>query len=230
MSKVDDEAATKQRLRELSEEFAQTNNELKKNRCFESIRALNAFLLAVAVVVLVLIVIAWPTWYNLEVFGPPVLYMFILQIPISALNDMYAAEVLFIFILTYLGLIFYFFAVDFVNFILIFGELGNTGNIGNVCSQPYCHGWQAYVFFIYYWFIMINLVLLLAMTLLFTRLFYLDWHFKNLTNKRVQKQSVEDLIRLSVKSAYPFLQSLNSKLSPPPNDNDDNNNNNQKTD
>jgi hypothetical protein len=210
---AEQEEYEKSRLRALAEEYIYESAQLKQNRCFESIRRLNAFLVAVAIMVFVLILVAWPTWYNAEVFGAPILYIFILQIPISALNDLYACEVLFVFIMTYTGLIFYFFIIDFLNFTEIFKIIGdNMSNIAQVCSQPYCRGWQAYVFFIYYWFLMLNLLLLLLLDALFLRIFYLDYHAKNMTRKRVRKQTVEDIVSGGMKKVYPYLQDLNNKL------------------
>ena len=214
-NKVEDEL-TRIKLEEVDEKYMKLQSNASQTLCFETIRRINAFLIAIAIIALVLIVIAWPTWKNAVIWGSPVVYLFVFQIPLTALNEIYVAEVLVIFSATYFGMVLAYIVIDFYDFMRVFSIMFDTGNIGAVCSKPYCQGWQAYVFFAYYIVLIINLMLVMAVTMMFIRIFYLDTKIR----KEMQSKALNSSQMSYIKSAIYKVTGSN---------NNNNNNNNNKT-
>ena len=153
----------KTKIEDAQDRYMKSEMNASQTMCFEVIRRLNVFLVTFAIILFSLLLISWPTWKNALIFGVPIAYLFLLQIPLTALNDLYVTEALVLFALAYMGMLLAYIVIDFYDFLQVFSILMDTGNIGAVCSKPYCQGWQAYTFFAFYFV----LILYISQSILF---------------------------------------------------------------
>jgi len=179
----------KTKIEDAQDRYMKSEMNASQTMCFEVIRRLNVFLVTFAIILFSLILISWPTWKNALIFGVPIAYLFLLQIPLTALNDLYVTEALVLFALAYMGMLLAYIVIDFYDFLQVFSILMDTGNIGAVCSKPYCQGWQAYTFFAFYFVLIINFMLAVAVVMMFIRIFYLETKIK----RKIEKRAVDNV-------------------------------------
>lgn len=158
MSSAEFDIDTTRQLETLELKRRQLVIEMKVMTGYEAIRKITVFMLVSSVIVLVfaLITFQFGSMYTLAF---PVLLLLFIVLPLAALDHIFATVmVLFTFFSLYLAYDAYLLVKNFPYFADIFGNIGILMD-EKVCAKTFCHGWRAYMYFLFYLSLLVNFLI-----------------------------------------------------------------------